>query len=104
MGIFKFLGSWLLAGAGLALVNDLTRGLAAGTKFTFLSMRGLWLMAHDSSLVATQGALQRGLHPLVWDPIALAILKLPAWFLLAFLGGLLCYLGRNRRRVELFTN
>ena len=104
MAIFKFLGSWLLAGAALALINDLTRGLPAGGRFAFLSMRGLWQICHEASLTATQGALQRGIHPLAWDPVMTGILKLPAWFLLGVLGLALCILGRRRRRVELFTN
>jgi hypothetical protein len=104
MGIFKFLGSWLLAGGVLALINDLTRGLPAGARFTFLSMRGLWQLCHEASLAATQGALQRGIHPLAWDPVMTGVLKLPAWFLLGGLGLVLWLIGRRRRRVELYTN
>ena len=104
MGIFKFLGSWLLAGAALTFINDVTRGLPAGARFTFLSMRGLWQLCHDGSLTAAQGAIQRGLHPLAWDPVLTSVLKLPAWFLLGVLGLALCALGRQRRRVQLFTN
>ena len=104
MAIFKFLGSWLLAAAALVLINDATRGLAPSMRFTFLSMRGLWQMIHEGSLAAAQGFLQRSVHALAWDPVMLAILKLPAWFVLGFIGGLLCYLGRDRRRVELYTN
>ena len=103
MAIFKFIGSWLLAAAALAVVNDVTRGLAPGTRFAFLSMRGLWQMIHETSFLAAQGALTR-LHPWLWDPLTLGILKLPAWFLLGVLGLALCYLGRRRHRVELFTN
>jgi hypothetical protein len=104
MGIFKFLGSWLLAVAALALINDATRGLAPGARFTFLSMRGLWQMVHEGSLTAFQNGVQRGLHPLAWDPVMLGILKLPAWFLLGVIGLMFCFIGRKRRRIELFTN
>lgn len=104
MAIFKFLGSWMLAVATLVLINDVTRGVVPGGRLTFLSMRGLWQMIHDGSLATVQSAVQRGVHPLAWDPVLIGLLKLPAWFLLGLVGGLLCYAGRNRRRVDIFTN
>ena len=104
MAIFKFLGSWFLAMGALALINDFTHALAPGVKFAFLSMRGLWQMFHEASLAGLQGLVQKSLHPLLWDPVLLAVLKLPAWFVLGVIGGALCFLGRRRRRVELYTN
>ena len=104
MAIFKFLGSWILAAAALALINDLTRAVVPGARFAFLSMRGLWQLVHEGSLSVVQGGLQRAVHPLLWDPLALGVLKLPAWFVLGIVGAVLCYVGRTRRRVELFTN
>ena len=104
MAVFKFLGSWVLAAAGLALVNDVMRALAPGVRLTFLSMRGLWLTVSEASYQAAQAAVQKVVHPLAWDPVALLFLKLPAWFILAAVGVLLCYIGRRRRRVELYTN
>ena len=103
MAILKFIGSWLLAAAALAIVNDVTRALAPGGKLAFLSMRGLWQMMHEGSYVTAQAAVQK-MHPLLWDPVAGAVLKLPAWFLLGLIGVALCYLGRRRRHVEIFTN
>ena len=104
MVIFRFLGSWLLAMGALALINDIARAMAPGMKLAFLSMRGLWQMFHEASLTSLQNLLQKSLHPLMWDPIMLALLKLPAWVVLGAVGGALCFLGRRRRRVELFTN
>ncbi len=104
MVFFRFFGSWILAMAALALVNDFTRALAPGVKLAFLSMRGLWQMFHEASLAGLQALVQKSLHPLLWDPVLLAILKLPAWFVLGVIGGVLCFAGRRRRRVELFTN
>jgi hypothetical protein len=103
MAIFKFIGSWLLAASALAIINDVTRGLAPGTRFAFLSMRGLWQMMHETSLQTAQAAITR-VHPLLWDPVTVLLLKLPAWFLLAAAGFALCYLGRRRHRVEIFSN
>ena len=79
MVIFRFLGSWLLAMGALALINDIARAMAPGMKLAFLSMRGLWQMFHEASLTSLQNLLQKSLHPLMWDPIMLALLKLPAW-------------------------
>lgn len=104
MAISKFIGSWFLAMATLALVNDYTHAPASGAKFAFLSMRGLWQMFHEASLASWQGLVQKSLHPLLWDPVMLAVLKLPAWFVLGVIGAGLCFLGRRRRRVELYTN
>ena len=104
MVLFKFFGSWFLAFGVLALVNDVTRALAPGTKLAFLSMRGLWQMVSETSLTALQTTVHNSLHPLLWDPVLVAVLKLPAWFLLVGIGSGLCFLGRRRRQVELFTN
>ena len=104
MAIFRFLGSWFLAMGALALINDVTRALAPGMKLAFLSMRGLWQMIHEASLTGLQNLLQKSLHPVLWDPLTLAILKLPAWVVLGAFGGAVCFIGRRRRRVELFTN
>ena len=104
MALLKFVGSWFLAMAALAFVNDMTRGLAPGPPFSFLSMRGLWQMLHEGSLTALQGAVERSVHTLAWDPAVMAILKLPAWVVLASIGAALCYLGRRRRRVEIYSN
>ena len=104
MAFFKFLGSWFLAMSALALINDVTRAGASGAKLAFLSMRGLWGMLHEASLSGLQGLVQRSVHPLMWDPAVLSILKLPAWFVLGVVGAALCYLGRRRRRVEVYSN
>lgn len=104
MVVLRFIGSWFLAFAALALINDVTRAWAPGTKLAFLSVRGLWQLVNEGSLTALQAAVQRSVHPLLWDPALVGVLKLPAWFLLGALGLGLCLLGRRRRGVEVFTN
>jgi hypothetical protein len=104
MAFFKFLGSWFLAMGALALINDFTRALAPDTKLAFLSMRGLWQLFNEASLTGLQVLLQKSVHPLIWDPVMVGVLKLPAWFVLGGIGTALCFLGRRRRRVELYTN
>ena len=43
-------------------------------------------------------------HPLVWETAVRPLLLLPAWALFGGLGFLLAYIGRRRRRVNVFAN
>jgi hypothetical protein len=90
--MFRFLlrlsGLFSLAGAFAALVIDGTRSLAGGRVI---------LTPLSDLLVQRIGMIERGalsLHPLLWDPIATTLLRLPLWIALGLAGVLLLQLAR----------
>jgi len=104
MAAMRFIASLFLLVAVIALVSDLTRAQlgAAGAPFTpMLKYVGDFA---PSSLAGAQRAVQNNIHPFVWDPVLKSLLSLPAWASLGTIGLVLAYVGRRRRRVNIFTN
>jgi hypothetical protein len=103
MPAFRFLGSLLLLLGVVILVADLTsaRGFTWGG--LAISTAKHWAGIAPTTLAAAQKSVQ-SISPLLWDPLAKAVLSIPAWGLFAGLGGLLIWLGRRRRRVNIFVN
>jgi hypothetical protein len=87
----------------LFAVNDATRSLAAN-EVSVLSTFEHWSKLAPSSLAAAQNSVQRTTHPLVWSLGVRKILQVPAWGLFGFVGLILAYAGRRRRRVNIYAN
>ncbi len=81
----------VLAAGFAALVIDGTRSIAGGelslTPFSDLL---------KSRLPGLEQAIGKNIHPLLWDPVATSLLRLPAWLVLALLGLLLLRVARRR--------
>jgi hypothetical protein len=92
----RFSGLWLLAGALVALVVDGARTIAAAEMVT-TPLMALWLHAGPASLEAMRLAVERSIHPWLWDPVLMAVLGLPGFAVMAGLGALLLWAGRKRR-------
>jgi hypothetical protein len=93
--LFRILGLVLLAGAFAACVIDGARSIADDHfSFTPLGSTAYWLLPTKFPLLQT--FVERQIHPLLWDPILLNILKTPTWAVLAVLGALLLYAMRKR--------
>jgi hypothetical protein len=103
VALLRILGIWLIAGGALALISDVTRILIAKGGIVFLSLGGLWNAAHAQSLSSVQGALGR-ISLALADPLLASLLRPPAWMMLGVLGALLCWLGRRRKSVEVYSN
>lgn len=93
--LLRFLGLILLAGAFAAAVIDGARSLAA--QQAMLTPMGLALdLAFPSKFPLLQPFVEKRLHPLLWDPVLVAILSAPAFVDMAALGIVLFYLARPR--------
>jgi hypothetical protein len=103
-GVLRFLAGVLLLVAVIAAVNDATRSMAAGARVPFVSTLDHWSRLAPVTLAAARTSVQRRTHPLVWDPVLVTILGLPAWGLFGIAGFLLGYAGRRRREVNIFAN
>jgi hypothetical protein len=95
--LFRFAGLWVLAAGFLALVYDGAVSIAAGD--LRLSKTGeLWRYVHFSSLQQIQPALERHVHPFLWDPVMVTILLAPPFVVLGVIGSILVLIGHKRER------
>jgi hypothetical protein len=103
-GLLRFLAGVFFMVAVFAAVNDVTRAMAAADRVKPLSTYEHWSRLAPVTLTLARNAVQRNTHPLVWDPVLVTVLQLPAWGLFGAGGALLAYAGRRRREVNIFAN
>lgn len=101
--LLRFLAGTLLLVAVIFAVNDATR-LAGSNRAPAVTVHQTWSAVSPTSLNATQRAVQNYSHPGVWNWGVLWILQLPACALFGLLGLILAFLGRRRRRVNIYAN
>lgn len=94
--IFRFFGLWILAAAFIFLIYDGTKSIADRTDFFITKASDVWSAIHQTSLQALQPAIE-GLHPYLWDPVAVTVLRQPAWLVLAVVGIFLIMIGRRKK-------
>ena len=93
----KFLGLLTLALSVITMVLDLTRSIA-NSELTITPLGREWFDFSASSLNFSQAIVQRYLHPFLWDPIIIAVLKAPSWFVFAILAIIFLWLGSRREK------
>jgi hypothetical protein len=104
MAVLRFIGALFLLAAAIALTADVTRVSQGGApRPIFASIAKHWGDFAPQSLAGTQAQVRRA-HPILWDPLISSIINLPAWLSLGGMGVLALYLGRRRRRLEIFQN
>jgi hypothetical protein len=103
LAFFRFLAGVLLLIAVIAAVDDGTRSVAAGA-FVSTPLAEHWSKIAPGLLAATQSAVSRATHPLVWELGMRRVLLVPTWALFAVLGLLFAFAGRRRRRINVFVN
>jgi hypothetical protein len=103
MIVFRALAWVLLLIATIALVNDITRSSLTGN-MVLTSTLVHWKSFAPQSLAAFINFVQRSVHPLVWDPLTVRLLILPAWLTFGAFGIACALLGRKKRRVNIFAN
>ena len=86
----RMLGLLTLAAGFASLVVDGTRSIA-GSEISLTPLSSLF----TAKLPMLQKALV-AIHPMLWDPVVVAILRVPLWAALAVLGLLMLRLGRKR--------
>lgn len=104
MFVLRLLGWLFLLIALIAIVSDVTTAQIGDQPF-----RSTTLLEHLQQLLPVlarnmQRAVETGVHRLAWDPLALAVLQRPTWLLAGFIGCGCIWLGRRRRRVNVFAN
>jgi hypothetical protein len=92
---FRFLGVLLLAAAFAALIVDGTKSIAASAiLYTPTSDTASQIFPEKFKLL--QPTLER-IHPMLWNPVMVDILRLPVWIIIASFGIVCLLLGRKPR-------
>lgn len=90
--LVRMLGYLLVAGGFVALLTDGARSIAnSALRFTPLGETLLTLVGERFRLL--QSAVERNLHPMLWDPILVHMLQVPTAAAGLLLGFLLLWLG-----------
>ena len=72
---------WVLAlSAGFVLGAELVSFAGTG-KYHIIAAGELWFELHSGSLNLSQAVIQRYLHPWLWEPAIVTVLRAPAWAL-----------------------
>ena len=103
MPALRFLGGLFLLIATLILVADITNARGAWAAGLTVSLARHWASLAPLSLAGAQKSLQ-AVSPLLWDPLVKSLLAVPAWAFFAILGATVAWLGRRRRRFNIFVN
>lgn len=103
MLVLRFIGSLFLLGAVIALTSDLSRPRRPGAP-TFVSIHKHWADFAPQTLASTQKLVATRTHGYVWNPGIVTLLNVPAFVTFGACAALFFYLGRPRRRVEIFIN
>jgi len=99
---FRFLATVSLAVAVVMAVLDATRTVAAGN-FVLTPLGTSWMSVSPETLEKAQDSIA-ALYPLLWDPVAVFVLKLPGFVVFALLAFLLYVIGRRpARRLDPFA-
>ncbi|CAH1659091.1 conserved hypothetical protein [Hyphomicrobiales bacterium] len=92
--LLRLVGYLSVAAGFIALVIDGARSIAnSGLRFTALS-ETLTSLVHERYALL-QPAVERNLHPLLWDPVLLSLMRAPTALVALLLGLALLWLGRS---------
>jgi len=96
MKIARGIAIALLASAVVMGGWEVARWVATGS-YKAISAGELWFAIDRGSLNLMQAVTQRYIAPWLWDPVVVAILKLPVWALLGVPGALVLWCARGKR-------
>ncbi|KRE00588.1 hypothetical protein ASE61_21420 [Bosea sp. Root670] len=92
--LLRLIGYVFVAAGFVALVIDGARSIAnAGLRFMPVSEALIALVQERYQLI--QPAIERNIHPWLWDPLLLTVLRAPAAVVALLLGFALLWLGRR---------
>jgi hypothetical protein len=92
--VFRFLGLCLLATAFVTVVVDVTRSVTGGKEHVTPLGEALTALA-PGKVASARGFIERHVHPFVWDPILVDLMRLPVWLAFGGIGCLAIRLGRK---------
>ena len=90
--LLRFLGLCLLATAFVMVLGDVTRSVA-GARLHVTPLGEKLMALAPGKLALAQAFVERQVHPFVWDPILVDLMRLPAWLAVGAIGYLAVRLG-----------
>ncbi len=104
MILLRILAGWFLIVGIIALVHDGIKSIANEDGLVMTALGRHWFDLHPTSINALQAGIERYIAIWLWDPVVIAILQSPTWVVSFVLAVLLYWLGRKRRRTNIFAN
>src|SRR5262249_35091072 len=105
MVALRFIGALFALAAVIALVADLTpRASTNAVRPGMTSIAMHWNGIAPQSFSNAREAVRNRLGRWVWDPVITSVIGIPAWITLGLISAACFYVGRPRRRIEIFTN
>ncbi|MFN0262335.1 hypothetical protein ACKTEK_00500 [Tepidamorphus sp. 3E244] len=95
----RLLGFIIFAAALITMVHDGALSIAA-SELVITSLGEMWFAYSPPGLNLTQAIIERNIHPYLWDPIMLSILKSPAALVFMVIALIFAFLGRRRTKVR----
>ena len=92
--LVRCLGFLLIAVGFSALIVDGTRTIAGG-ELTLTPLGQIALALIPNKFPLLQPAIERHIHPLLWDPVLATLFRLPAWLVAGVVGTLLLRAARR---------
>jgi hypothetical protein len=104
MAALRFLASVFLLLAAVILVSDLTLARPGTGGGLLTSLGQHWQALAPQGMNAAQKSMQAGALKHVWGYLVRPLLVMPSWLLCFGVGLLFAYVGRRRRKVNVFIN
>lgn len=104
MAVLRFLAGLLLLAAVIAFIDDATPWISSFGPFAVTPLGTHWQEIAPNSLEAARQAVGGSAVAFVWDGVIAPLLRIPTFALFGFLGALFGWLGRHRKRVNVFAN
>lgn len=104
MPVLRLLAGVCLLIATLALVADASAWINRSGGFDATALATHWQQVAPGSLDRAQAAVSHATAPWVWDPLIRTLIGAPTFVLFGALGVLLGFLGRRRRRINVYAN
>ncbi len=96
--MFRMLALVFLVLALVLLVIDITKSIA-DSAIVLTPLGAVWFEWSASTLNLAQAAIQRYVHPFLWDPVIANLLLAPGWLIFGILA-LLCSMASRRRKAD----
>src|ERR1700680_4841502 len=92
--LLRFLGLCLQAIAFVALLGDVIHSVA-GARLSVTPLGETLMTLAPGKLALAQAFVARQVHPFIWDPVLVDLMRLPVWLAVGAIGCLAIRLGRQ---------
>ncbi len=95
--LLRAIGLIALVMAVITGVNDVIRSVAT-SEIVIEPLGSIWYAISPDTLILAQAAIQRNVHPFLWDPVIRWILLQPSWVVFSVLSLFFYLISLHRKR------